>query len=832
MMKSFVCKSVGVSATLALCLAAQAGEDCASATVVGLGTNAFVAGAVTDNNPAATCGGFPNVGGDNDAYFTFTPAAAGTYTFETCNVAPGFFDTVLSVYSGTCGATTQLGCADDSGCGTNGWSSRVAGLSLNAGETYIIRVAAYDSGSLGDGNGVLTIIQTGGGTPPANDTCAAPAVAVVGANAFNNLNATNEGPFASCGFGGSTGFSDVFFTFTAPAADTYQFDTCASIGLDDTIIQVIDTCGGSELACNDDANCGPVGLNSSVSVAMTASQTVLVRVSSWAAADAGDGVLTIGSFVPPPPGETCANPAVAVLGANAFDTTGMANDDTTNCGGSGPDAFFVFTPATSGAHVFSTCGTAHDTTLAVLTDDCLTEIACDDDTCAPASTVTVTLTAGVPVRVQVDGFGGAFGAGTLTISDNVPLGIQGGFSGGPELTTVQVGAFVTPGNPPPSTGIVATADLSSIGGSATQALYDDGTNGDPVAGDNVYIYEYTFPITVQTGTYIYPISVSDAQGRTASATSQVDVFDGPSGGCCISGSCTLARETTCFASAGAWQGNGSGCGGPSYVNQVAGVGNDFFPIAGTGTMLATVSACDDCVEDLAMPFPFNFYGAPVSNIAVSSNGNIQFVGAGLGNAQFGNTNIPAVGGPENAIYPAWDDYNTADGGDVYYQVFGTSPNQVLKISWEGVSEFGGVFNNNNFQVTLFEGSDSFIMQYGNMDNLPEAFAGDVTIGTEDSTGTSATQQSAAVVTDDSEFEWNFTTLPGPCGPACDSIDFNNDGLFPDTMDIDDFLSVFSGGPCSNDPSCGDIDYNNDGLFPDTLDIDALLSVFSGGPCLV
>jgi len=68
-------------------------------------------------------------------------------------------------------------------------------------------------------------------------------------------------------------------------------------------------------------------------------------------------------------------------------------------------------------------------------------------------------------------------------------------------------------------------------------------------------------------------------------------------------------------------------------------------------------------------------------------------------------------------------------------------------------------------------------------------------------------------------------------PACDSIDFNNDSLFPDTADIDDFLSVFSGGPCSNDPLCNDIDFNNDTLFPDTLDIDSLLSVFSGGGCL-
>ncbi len=69
---------------------------------------------------------------------------------------------------------------------------------------------------------------------------------------------------------------------------------------------------------------------------------------------------------------------------------------------------------------------------------------------------------------------------------------------------------------------------------------------------------------------------------------------------------------------------------------------------------------------------------------------------------------------------------------------------------------------------------------------------------------------------------------GGC-PVCDSTDFNGDGLYPDTADIDDFLSVFSGGPCSTG-TCADIDYNNDGLFPDTTDIDSLLSVFSGGVC--
>ncbi len=72
--------------------------------------------------------------------------------------------------------------------------------------------------------------------------------------------------------------------------------------------------------------------------------------------------------------------------------------------------------------------------------------------------------------------------------------------------------------------------------------------------------------------------------------------------------------------------------------------------------------------------------------------------------------------------------------------------------------------------------------------------------------------------------------PSACGPVCDTIDFNGDALFPDTADIDDFLSVFSGGACSTG-MCGDIDFNNDGLYPDTTDIDSLLSVFSGGACL-
>lgn len=73
--------------------------------------------------------------------------------------------------------------------------------------------------------------------------------------------------------------------------------------------------------------------------------------------------------------------------------------------------------------------------------------------------------------------------------------------------------------------------------------------------------------------------------------------------------------------------------------------------------------------------------------------------------------------------------------------------------------------------------------------------------------------------------WVLSVTPQPC----DSIDFNNDGLLPDTQDIADFLLVFGGGACPTG-TCGDVDFNNDGLFPDTTDIQSLLVAFSGGAC--
>src|SRR5262249_25628468 len=82
---------------------------------------------------------------------------------------------------------------------------------------------------------------------------------------------------------------------------------------------------------------------------------------------------------------------------------------------------------------------------------------------------------------------------------------------------------VIPGFNPVSTGITETGDLSSIGGSAAQPFFDDGTNGDATAGDNVFSFNATVAAGTSAGNKNIPITISDAQSRTGTASITVTV---------------------------------------------------------------------------------------------------------------------------------------------------------------------------------------------------------------------------------------------------------------------------------------------------------------------
>ena len=64
-------------------------------------------------------------------------------------------------------------------------------------------------------------------------------------------------------------------------------------------------------------------------------------------------------------------------------------------------------------------------------------------------------------------------------------------------------------------------------------------------------------------------------------------------------------------------------------------------------------------------------------------------------------------------------------------------------------------------------------------------------------------------------------------PGCDSIDFNNNSVFPEDQDVVDFLTVLAGSEC---PGCGDIDFNNNGVFPEDQDVVDFFNVLADADC--
>jgi predicted extracellular nuclease len=92
--------------------------------------------------------------------------------------------------------------------------------------------------------------------------------------------------------------------------------------------------------------------------------------------------------------------------------------------------------------------------------------------------------------------------------------------GDASLLTVKV----TPGTNPASTGVTVTADLSAIGGSSTQPLFDDGTNGDVTAGDNIFSYT---AVSSTSGAFSLPAKAMDTQARTAQTAIALSVVVPP-----------------------------------------------------------------------------------------------------------------------------------------------------------------------------------------------------------------------------------------------------------------------------------------------------------------
>jgi len=252
---------------------AQFCSNCEQAPIVQVGDTPFVGSATGCFIPAQQGGCLQP--SSNTLFFAFTPSLSGAYRISTCTGAAAGF-AVLSVWS-DCSGSGFIGCCNlvctlDPVCCAGAWDRSCVGAAA---------IFCFDTCA----------------TPPANDECSKPIPAIVGANTFRNVQTqgTTETP---CG----TIYSDVWFSYTATSDRPVTLSLCdadggwalvsgGDQGELDTRIAVFDFCGGSLVACNDNA----CGVRSKLQFTPACGATYLIAIGS---AKVAEGIYDqgIGSF--------------------------------------------------------------------------------------------------------------------------------------------------------------------------------------------------------------------------------------------------------------------------------------------------------------------------------------------------------------------------------------------------------------------------------------------------------------------------------------------------------------------------------------------------------
>ncbi|MDE0959501.1 MAG: hypothetical protein OSB09_01845 [Planctomycetota bacterium] len=445
------------------------GDECADPLTAVEGANPVDTTAMTNSADPyndAQCVGTSLGDMGSDAWYLFTANTTGTTTVSTCDSID--FDSDIVVYEGSCGALTQIACIGDSPA-CIGFTSTLD-VGMTAGNSYYIRVGSWLNGDSGTGTLNITV-GGGGGGGGAGDECADPLTVVEGANPINTTAMTTSAePYsdAQC-FGSFLGdmASDGWYQFTATTTGITTISTCDAIDFDSDLVVYQGTCGAlDQIACNGD---GPActAYTSSLDVGMTAGNTYMIRVGSWAIGTSGTGTLTISvggggpvtenctngtdddgdglvdcadpDCTPNPAcggsggtGDECADPLVAVVGSNAVDTTAMTTSadpyDNSQCatsalGDMGSDAWYQFTAPTSGTATISTCDSiTFDSDVVIYQGTCgaLTQIACNGDGigCGSfTSILDVSMTGGTTYFIRVGSWAqGDSGTGILEIT--------------------------------------------------------------------------------------------------------------------------------------------------------------------------------------------------------------------------------------------------------------------------------------------------------------------------------------------------------------------------------------------------------------------------------
>jgi len=212
----------------------------------------------TTGQLVGSCGG----AGD-ELLFEWSAPAAGRYAFDAMGSG---FDTTLYAFDTTC-TGPELACNDDL---PSVYRSGFA-LDLAEADDLLLVLDSFDAG--GGGNAALSIYPFSGSCPDGD----------LGSSAGDTSGDLVFAPTAHLQ-GCPPAVGNQTFTWTAPSAGTWTFDTEGSTF--DTVLYVLDACGGTELACNDDSS----GVQSEVEVTLGAGDTVVVGIGGF---NGSEGAWTI-----------------------------------------------------------------------------------------------------------------------------------------------------------------------------------------------------------------------------------------------------------------------------------------------------------------------------------------------------------------------------------------------------------------------------------------------------------------------------------------------------------------------------------------------------------
>jgi len=128
----------------------------------------------------------------------------------------------------------------------------------------------------------------------------------------------------------------------------------------------------------------------------------------------------------------------------------------------------------------------------------------------------------------------------------------------------------------------------------------------------------------------------------------------------------------------------------------------------TGTTISTTT-WDDQSTTAVLPigFTFTYGGTAFTNFGVNNNGFIQ-----LGSNPVSSYTPISSLTTGNIIAPFARDLQGQAGSSIQYTTSGSAPNRVLVVQWTNYRRYGGTGQSYNFQIKLYEGTNSVQFVYG------------------------------------------------------------------------------------------------------------------------